>query len=139
MKQHSHGASDAALELIKHLITLSSGVLALSATFVTKISGSGSRWTLWLLGAAWFALTASVVAGLQAISAIVKSRLDDNERWSTGYGKGTAAVSKYAFVAGLALVAAFAFATLDAEFSKKKNERTPLGPREQVRSSHAWI
>lgn len=110
--QPSHEASDAALELIKHLITLSSGVLALSATFVTRITDRSGRWTLLLLGAAWLALTVSVVAGLQAISAIVKSRLDGNESWSTGYGKGAATASKYAFVVGLALVAAFAFTTL---------------------------
>ena len=125
MKQPIHGASDAALELIKHLITLSSGVLALSATFVTRITDDANRWTLLLLGVAWLALTVSVVAGLQAVSAIVKSRLDGNEEWSIGYGKGAAIASKYAFVVGLASVAAFAFATLVADPSTTEKTTTP--------------
>jgi hypothetical protein len=106
---------------MKQLITLSSGVLALSATFVTRITDATNRWTLVILGAAWLALALSVVAGLQTISAIVKSRLDGNDKWSTGYGKGAAMVSKYAFVAGLGLVAAFALAIIAIEPSTNSN------------------
>jgi hypothetical protein len=103
-------AADAALELMKQLITLSSGVLALSATFIEKLAPLG----LWRipLAVAWLCLIAALVAALQVISAIVKSMLLPEHDWSTGYGQRAASLSKYAFVVGIALVALVAFGSL---------------------------
>jgi hypothetical protein len=104
----SQDAHKIALELMKQLITLSSGVLALSATFMEEFQ-SPSWALLAILVASWLCLAASVFFGLQTISAIVKSRLTPDHDWSTGIGKTYAAGSKYCFVAGLALFALFAF------------------------------
>ena len=96
-----------ALELLKQLITLSSGVLALSATFVEKFAAV-TPWVISVLVLSWVCLIASILLGLEAISAIVKARLSPDFDWSEGRGKWTAAASKYSFVAGIALFAVFA-------------------------------
>jgi len=100
-------AHETALELLKQLITLASGVLALSATFLEKLATLLVPLIV-VLGLAWLALVVSVFFGLEAISAIVKSRLDSAHRWSEGYGKTSARISKYAFVLGILLFASFA-------------------------------
>jgi hypothetical protein len=100
-----------AIELVKQLITLAAGVLALSATFLEKV-GSLSHTVLVFLAFAWLALVISVFGGLQAMSAIVKSRLDKNTDWSKGSGKKYASLSKYGFLLGILLFAAFAFILL---------------------------
>jgi hypothetical protein len=105
---HNNDASEAALELMKQLITLSSGVLALSATFIDKI-GTASMYLLIVLGTSWIVLLGSLFFGLQTISSIVKSRLTKDNEWSKGYGRTSARLSKYAFVVGIALFAVFAF------------------------------
>ena len=104
------GQNDAhkiALELLKQLITLSSGVLALSATFIKEFA-SVPIYLIIVLIVAWACLIASILFGLQSISAIVKSRLNPDFDWSEGTGKWTAAASKYAFVAGISFFALFA-------------------------------
>lgn len=103
-------AADAALELLKQLITLSSGALALSATFADTFRATPLA--LFLLPACWLALIASVLTALQAISAIVKSRLKPEHDWSEGYGKKMASISRYSFVSGLALLGTLAYAAL---------------------------
>ncbi len=113
-KNRNGPAADTALELMKQLITLSSGVLALSATFIGNFS-TASVSLLTVLVAAWVFLTIAVLAGLETISAIVKSRLLPEYDWSRGRGLKTARVSKYSFVLGLALFAIFAFLTLFSE------------------------
>jgi hypothetical protein len=118
-KQHNNSnkipdvkkADEAALELMKQLITLAAGVLVLSVTFTEKFSCEYVLLFV-LLGIAWLALIVSVLFGLQTISAIVKSRLKPEYDWSEGYGKKSAMVSKYSFVIGLALFAIFGFITL---------------------------
>src|SRR6185295_15997949 len=95
-------AAEAALELMKQLITLSSGVLALSATFIEKLEPAGPL----LVGAlilAWLALVVALAAALETISAIVKSRLEPAFDWSTGRGRTSAVISKYSFVIGIVL------------------------------------
>jgi len=104
-------AHEVALELMKQLITLSSGVLALSATFIRefRIEQCGHKILLVL---AWLSLSLSVFFGIQTISAIVKSRLNGDANWSTGEGKRNASGSKYCFLLGLVLFAAFALLSL---------------------------
>lgn len=97
-------AADAALELMKQLITLSSGVLALSAAFIEKLEPVGP-WYVGALLLAWVALVVALIAALETISAIVKSRLKPEFDWSIGRGRTAAAISKYSFVIGIVLVA----------------------------------
>ena len=100
-------AHQIALELIKQLITLSSGVLALSATFIDKFK-SDSPWILIILILSWFSLIISILAGIQTISIIVQSRLLNIIDWSKDVGQRYASISKYSFVLGVVLFAAFA-------------------------------
>jgi hypothetical protein len=111
VQERNGPAADTALELMKQLIALSSGVLALSATFVGEFS-TKSLFLIFILALAWLSLTVSVLAGIQTISAIVKSRLDENYDWSAGWGRTTARISKFGFVFGLGLFALFALMSL---------------------------
>lgn len=104
-------AHEVALELMKQLITLSSGVLALSATFVENFTTDSIAMLIVLL-LAWLSLVVSVYSGLETISAIVKSRLLTDHDWSEGVGRRNATISKYAFISGLTFFAVFAFITL---------------------------
>jgi hypothetical protein len=113
-------AAEAALELMKQLITLSSGVLALSATFIEKLDPVGASYVAALV-VGWLALVVAVVAALETISAIVKSRLSPEFEWSEGRGRKAAAISKYSFVVGIVLVAAVALGS----WSRSKARESP--------------
>ena len=118
-------AADAALELMKQLITLSSGVLALSATFIEKLEPVGPL-SIGGLIVAWLALVVAVIAALDAISAIVKSRLKPEFDWSTGRGQSAAAVSKYSFVVGIVLVAAVALGSWISRGRQPESHPVPI-------------
>jgi hypothetical protein len=100
-------AHSIALDLMKQIITLSSGLLGVSATFVEKTALS--TFLLVLLGLSWLSLILSIIFSLEAISAIVKSCLIPDIEWSSGAGQRSAAISKYSFIIGLALFVFFAF------------------------------
>ena len=105
------GADEAALELMKQLITLASGVLALGAAFIDKLPKS-SVYLLAILVLSWVALVASIFFGLRTISAIVKSRLLSNTEWSRGKGRKYGRLSQAGFIGGIILFAAFALTSL---------------------------
>jgi len=104
-------ATTAALELLKQLITLSSGVLVLSATFVQKLNTT-NQWLLLLLGVSWLLLVASVFCGLQSMSAMVKGLTHPEFHWSQAQLRGYARASKYCFIGGIGLFVTFAFLLL---------------------------
>jgi len=119
-------ADSAAMSLIKQMITLSAGVLALSATFLEKIS-SLPVWLLLILAGAWLALMLSVFGGIQTLSIIVKSRLNRDDNWSKNSGRRFAQLSKYGFLVGIGLFAVFAFCLFRT--TKSDSERLPtVGP-----------
>jgi hypothetical protein len=101
-------AHQVALEFLKQLITLSSGVLALSAAFIENFFPA-SLWQSVFLFASWVCLALSIYFGLQAISEIVQSRLMPGLNWAKGPGRRDAAASKNFFVVGIILFAVFAF------------------------------
>jgi len=111
---HNKSASDAALEFAKHLITLSSGVVALSATFVSRLTDA-QWWSVVPLLLAWLSLTASVFGGLKTLSLVIKSRLLNTNDWSKNPGERWARLSRWAFLAGVVLFAVFATTVLIAE------------------------
>jgi hypothetical protein len=113
-------ADEAALELMKQLITLSSGVLALGAAFIDKLPKTPAYFLSFLF-ISWVALIISLIFGLKTISAIVKSRLDCDDQWSRGKGRTFGRVSQYSFLVGIGFFAAFAFISL-ALPSNKDNE-----------------
>ena len=120
---HNNSASDAALDLLKQLITLASGVLALSATFLGKF-GSFNALSIGALSLSWFTLMICVGAGLQAISAIVKSRMDDTDAWGSGYAKKAGQISKWCFGIGIFLFVIFASLSLSTVTERKSDLAT---------------
>lgn len=103
-------ADEAALELMKQLITLSAGVLALP-TFIDKLP-RGPSYTFVALLISWAALVVSIYCGLKTISVIVKSRLASNDDWSKNEGKRYALWCQNCFLAGITIFAVFAFLSL---------------------------
>ncbi len=101
-------AHQVALEFLKQLITLSSGVLALSAAFIENFLPA-SLWQSVFLFISWVCLALAIYFGLQAISEIVQSRLMPGLNWANGPGRRYAAASKNFFVLGIILFAVFAF------------------------------
>jgi hypothetical protein len=108
----SGDAHKIALEFAKQIISLSSGVLALSATFIKELPNANNC-QLVLLAISWISLAVAIFSGLQTISAIVKSRLNSDYDWSKGAGKNFAITSKYSFFIGIILFALFAFTLLN--------------------------
>jgi hypothetical protein len=104
-------ADEVALELIKQLITLSAGVLALSATFIDKLP-RGPSYVLLVLLVSWIALVLSIYCGLKTISTIVKSRLESNDDWSKKEGKTYARWCQHFFLSGITVFASFAYISL---------------------------
>ena len=100
-----------ALEYIKQIITLASGILALSGTFVEKLVKTISYPTL-LLPLAWVFLLVSVYFGLATISTIIKSKLRGDQSWAEGHGKRCATICKLTFVGGIAVFLVFVLWTL---------------------------
>ena len=96
-----------ALELMKQLITLSTGVLALSAAFLDKFRVS-NPWDYLPLILSWAFLIASLIAVLNVISAMVQSRLKPEREWHTGRAKTLGRISKVTFVLGLSSFGLFA-------------------------------
>ena len=124
------GASAAALELLKQLITLSSGVLALSATFVDKLFRP-VWWLTLVLALCWVLLIAALIFGLQAISAMVQSlRLPEGD-WAEGNTRKLATACKWAFVGGMVLFALLALLTAQ----RGSVQPTPSSPSEGSSSS----
>lgn len=113
-----NGAESVARDLLKQLITLAAGVLALSATFIEKIAPLPTPLLIVLAGS-WLALITSVFCGLQTMSIMVKSKINSDDEWSKGRGRRYAQISKYGFVVGIALFAAFAMLLLSSQVSKR--------------------
>src|SRR5712692_1966781 len=83
----------AILELLKQLIGLAAGVIALSAAFADKLAphfGVAARG----LGASWLMLIASLFFGLQAMSALVKSLKEPDFSWAADALRRNARLSK---------------------------------------------
>lgn len=125
-------ADSAALDLVKQLITLAAGVLALSATFLEKI-GAQPLGLLIVLALSWLSLIASVFFGLQTMSVIVKSRINKSDEWSRGRGRAYARNSKFGFLCGITLFAVFAFLLLvnarSAPMALPQNQTRPEASR----------
>jgi len=101
-------ATETTLELLKQLIALSSGVLALSATFLEKFWSDRIELQA-LLALSWALLMVSTICGLQAISSMVQFLRHPDFAWSADALRKWARASKWCFVAGIASFAIFAF------------------------------
>lgn len=117
----SHDAAQVALEYIKQIITLASGILALSGTFIEKLVRDISYHTA-LLPMAWVCLLVSVYFGLATISAIIKSKLDNDRNWSVGRGRLYATICKLTFVGGISVFLVFVSWSLMLQAGKPGDE-----------------
>jgi hypothetical protein len=100
-------AHKVALEWLKHLITLCSGVLVISATFVRALFEEPS-WTLIILLVSWGLLIASIITSLDTISRITGSRINNDRAWAGEPGRRLAAAARFCFISGITAFAAFA-------------------------------
>jgi hypothetical protein len=129
LKPQPADALPIALELMKQLITLSSGVLALSAVFLDRFRVS-NPWDYLPLILSWAFLIASLITVLNVISSMVQSRLTPEREWHTGSAKTLGRISKVTFVLGISSFGLFA---LIATWS------TTSMPREGAAQSSAVI
>jgi hypothetical protein len=104
-------ALSTALEMIKQIITLDAGILALSATFIPSLS-KYSIISFICLVANWICFITSIICGINSISAMVRSQIDNDNKWNEGCGKNYALVSKITFVFGFCILVAFAISVL---------------------------
>ena len=98
---------DTALELIKQIISLSAGIIALSGTFLKDMLKQVTP-TIYLLFLSWFVLILSIVFGLNTISIMVTSTLSDNLNWYKDEGKYSGRACRWLFVAGIIFFMIFA-------------------------------
>jgi len=103
-KNTNNDAHKIALEWIKQIITLSSGIIVLSATFIKTIFKQ-MNWTVFLLIISWILLLLSIILGLKTISQIVRSRMNQNDDW---YYDNEGKVTRCLFVAGIFVFVIFA-------------------------------
>jgi 5'-nucleotidase (lipoprotein e(P4) family) len=101
----------AILELLKQLIGLAAGVIALSAAFADRLAphfgiAAGG------LAASWLMLITSLFFGLRAMSALVKSLKEPDFSWAADALRRNARFSKDFFFYGILLFAASAFWTM---------------------------
>jgi hypothetical protein len=77
----------AAADTTKQIITLSTGVIALTVTFLEKIvqpsAGAGSRAVPWTMFAAWILFGLAIIAGIMTLGAI-SGTLDAMDRKQNG-------------------------------------------------------
>jgi len=109
-KDNKADAMNIALELVKQLITLASGVLVLSATFIPNIK-SFTIISLCFLLLSWIILICSIIYGIQTISAFVQDKLNDSHDWADGKGKKYAKICRNLFIIGISIFIFFAIST----------------------------
>ena len=68
-------------DTVKLLVTLGSGVLVLSGTFASELSGGVKGWVLFILFASWIALTISVLSGVLALYSLAESQHSARPNW----------------------------------------------------------
>lgn len=122
---HNKNASDAALEYVKQLLTLASAVLVVSAIFVSRVSAKGIAGELAIL-AAWFFLLISLICGIVFITAVVASRINDDDKWAESTPKRFSRASFRSFSVAIAFFVFFAFQAYsirNQSGSEQDNER----------------
>lgn len=108
MKDHNKHASNTAVDYLKQLITLASGVLVFSAAFIGDFKAHGF-WSYLSLGTSWMLLCLCLVCGLWSMAIIVKSSIDENDNWAEGRGRTLSRISRVSFAIALFTFAVFAF------------------------------
>ncbi|MFC2141247.1 hypothetical protein ACFLQP_03010, partial [Acidobacteriota bacterium] len=103
----NNDAHNIALEWIKQIITLSTGIIVLSATFITTIFNK-LNWSIGLLIISWILLLLAIIFGLETISVITNSRIHQDMLWTKGSGKKKIKATKWLFINGISFFIVFA-------------------------------
>jgi len=69
-------AFDFAQDTTKQLLTLATGTVALTITFLKDLAKGAPDWAVWTLSAAWFVFLVSVVFGVATLMALTGSVVD---------------------------------------------------------------
>lgn len=94
-----------AQDLVKQIITLATGVLTITLTFLEKVSGaSGPKTAGGWLTAAWIVLIVSILAGLLALMGLTGALASDKTTIRTLTQTVPAMVQVVAFGVGMVLV-----------------------------------
>ncbi len=101
---NNNDAHIVALEWIKQIITLSSGIIVLSATFLNTIFKQ-LNWSVSILIVSWLLLLSSIIFGLKTISQITRSRIEQNDDW---FYENEGKITKFLFITGIVLFVIFA-------------------------------
>jgi hypothetical protein len=96
-----------ALEWLKQIITLSSGIIIFSGTLVGTIVDK-PNWSFYILGLSWLLFLPAIIFSLETISTIISSRIHDDTSWTQGAGRRMGAITKICFVGGIILFVIFA-------------------------------
>jgi hypothetical protein len=99
-------AENLALDWVKQIITLASGVVALSVTFIENLV-KNVNCLLILLVLSWALLILSIIYGLSTISNFIAYNLGSLSDWSSGVCKKNASACKWFFISGIGVFALF--------------------------------
>jgi hypothetical protein len=111
MDDQTKAAFGSATETIKNVITLSSGILTVSITFLKDINKHPSSLEVWIIEASWVCLLLAAVSGVLTLAAITGTVARSKPLEATAlYGANIArpmAACMFLFVVGLMLTAAY--------------------------------
>jgi hypothetical protein len=102
----TNDAHNVALEWLKQIITLSSGIIVLSATFIGSIFKK-LNWSVSLLVLSWVLFVLAIVFALETMSVITQSRISGNQEWIKGRGRNYARDAKRLFIAAVSVFMVF--------------------------------
>jgi hypothetical protein len=113
-------AHSVAIEWLKQVITLSSGIIVLSGTFLSSVFKQ-LNWSIWLLMGSWLFLLGSIILSLETISVITQSRIQGNQDWSKRPGRIYAGLAKLFFILGIGIFIFFALVNFISTYKSNQN------------------
>ncbi len=112
-------AQEATQDFLKLIISLASGVLALSVTFIAKFfEGAGSA--IFILFTSWVLLALSIYFGIRSLTILTRCIMNDTEKWWNQI-VGSARGCWWCFQAGIFALIIFAGAVFWIGTSKTAN------------------
>ena len=143
-------AHESARDLAKLIISLSSGIIAISATFVEKHT-QGVRLVVVLLAISWILLIVSIFYGIKALITLVNAEQQDAQNWWgmtriplriawNHFRAGVVTLTVYAFVVSVTYAFDLSKAATDESARPKKDVTSapttlvpePLAPLERA-------
>jgi hypothetical protein len=136
-------AYDSTADLVKQILTLSTGIIALTVTFLKDVVGSSAARAGWAIRLSWISFLFAIVFGLWTLAAIAGSI--SRQPTASVYGSNITIPLSFQFGAfglGIVSVLIFGWASLDARLRKRPQERirvvTVVRNRPAVNSGRPW-